>query len=44
MKEVEEMFEADFARSRRMEPGELEGKSFWFKLGVKLARSTSPIR
>lgn len=42
--EVEEMFEADFARSRRMERGELDRKSFWFKLGVKLARLTSPIQ
>ncbi len=42
--DVERMFEADFARSRQMEPGELEEKSFWFKLGVKLARLTSPIQ
>lgn len=42
--EVERMFEADFARSRRMEPGELDQKSFWFRLGVKLARLTSPIQ
>ena len=42
--EVERMLEADFARSRRMEPGELDRKSFWFKLGVKLARLTSPIQ
>ena len=38
------MFEDDFARSRIMEPGELDKKSFWFKLGVKLARLTSPIQ
>ena len=42
--EVEQMFEADFARSRIMEPGELDEKTFWFKLGVKLARLTSPIQ
>ena len=42
--EVEQMFEADFARSRIMEPTELDKKSFWFKLGVKLARLTSPIQ
>ena len=42
--DVERMFEADFARSRQMEPGELEQKSFWFKLGVKVARLTSPIQ
>jgi cardiolipin synthase len=42
--EVEQMFEDDFARSRQMEPGELDRKSFWFKLGVKLARLTAPIQ
>ena len=42
--DVERMFEADFSRSRRMEPGELDQKSFWFRLGVKLARLTSPIQ
>jgi cardiolipin synthase len=42
--EVERMFEDDFARSRLMEPGELDKKSFWFKLGVKVARLTSPIQ
>ena len=42
--EVERMFEADFEHSRRMEPGELDRKSFWFRLGVKLARLTSPIQ
>ena len=42
--DVERMFEADFARSRLMEPGELEQKSFWFKLGVRVARLTSPIQ
>ena len=42
--QVERMFEADFARSRRMEPGELDRKPFWFKLGVSPARLTSPIQ
>jgi cardiolipin synthase len=42
--EVEQMFEADFARARLMVPGELDQKSFWFKLGVKLARLTAPIQ
>ena len=42
--EVERMFEADFANSRRMQPGELDEKSFWFKLGVKVARLTAPIQ
>ena len=42
--DVERMFEADFARSREMESDELEDRSFWFKLGVKLARLTAPIQ
>ncbi len=42
--EVERMLEADFTRARRMEPGELDQKSFWFKLGVRVARLTSPIQ
>ncbi len=42
--EVERMFEADFARARMMEPGELDDKSFWFRLGVRLARLTAPIQ
>lgn len=42
--EVEQMFERDFARARMMEPGELDEKSFWFKLGTKLARLTAPIQ
>jgi len=42
--DVERMFEADFVRSRQMDPGELDKKSFWFKLGVRVARLTSPIQ
>ena len=42
--EVETMFEDDFARARRMEPGEYEMKPWWFRVGVRLARLTSPIQ
>jgi cardiolipin synthase len=42
--EVERMLEADFAASRRTYARELDEKSFWFKLGVRLARLTSPIQ
>ena len=42
--EVEEMLEADFARSRLMEPGEYDRKPWWFRLGVKLARLTAPVQ
>jgi cardiolipin synthase len=41
--EVEQMFEADFARSRVATAAELEQKSFWFKLAVKFARLLDPI-
>ncbi len=41
--DVERMFEDDFARSRLMEPGELDAKPYWFKVGVRLARLASPI-
>ncbi len=42
--EVERMFEADFARSRLMEQGEYDRKPWYFRLGVRVARLTSPIQ
>jgi len=42
--EVERMFEADFARSRVMDPGEYDRKSWWFRFGVRLARLTAPVQ
>ncbi len=41
--EVEQMFEADFAASRLMEPGELESKSYLFKIAVRVARLAAPV-
>ncbi len=41
---VEEMFEADFASSREMEPRDLENRPFWFKFAVRLARLTAPVQ
>ncbi len=41
--DVERMFEADFARSRLMEPGEYDLKPWYFRLGVRLARLMAPI-
>ncbi len=41
--EVERMFEADFARSRLMDAGELGLKPWWFRFGVRLARLTAPV-
>ena len=42
-REVEQMFEADFARSRVATAADLEERSFWFKLAVKFARLMDPI-
>jgi cardiolipin synthase len=41
--EVERMFEADFAKSTMIGPGEYSDRSLWFRLGVRLARLTSPL-
>jgi cardiolipin synthase len=40
---VEHMFEDDFKRSRLMEEGEYDRKPWYFRLGVRVARLTSPI-
>jgi cardiolipin synthase len=44
VEQVEQMFVDDFARSREMQPGDYTDKSFWFKLGVRLARLTAPVQ
>lgn len=44
VEEVEKMFEDDFARSRLMKGGEYDRKPWWFRLGVRFARLTSPIQ
>jgi len=44
VREVEQMFERDFERSRLMEAGEYDRKPWWFRLGVRLARLTAPIQ
>ena len=41
--QVERMFEEDFARSRLMREGEYAEKPLWFRIGVRLARLTSPL-
>lgn len=41
--DVERMFEADFARSRKMEPGEYDSKSYLYKVAVRLARLAAPV-
>ncbi len=41
---VEKMFITDFSNSRKMTKADIDEKSFWFKLGVRLARLTSPIQ
>jgi len=42
--QVERMFEADFARSRVMAPGEYDRKPWWFRFGARLARLTGPVQ
>jgi cardiolipin synthase len=41
--EVERMFEDDFAHATLVPDDEYSGKSFWFRLGVRLARLSSPL-
>jgi cardiolipin synthase len=41
--EVERMFEADFAKSRMIGPGEYSDRPLWFRLAVRMARLTSPL-
>jgi len=43
-KEIEEMLLADMEESVEMQPGDLDKKSYWFKLGTRLARLTAPIQ
>lgn len=40
---VEGMLREDFALSRRVAPGELDERSFWFRFGVSLSRLLAPI-
>jgi cardiolipin synthase len=42
--EIEQMLLDDFEKSVEMQPGDYENKSFWFKLGVRLARLTAPVQ
>ena len=42
--EIEQMLLDDFEKSREMQPGDYENRSFWFKLGVRLARLTAPVQ
>jgi cardiolipin synthase len=42
--QIERMLEDDFAHSRRMAPGEVDAKPWWFRFGVRLARLTAPVQ
>ncbi len=42
--EVEKMLLADMEKSVEMQSGDLDKKSFWFKLGTRLARLTAPVQ
>jgi cardiolipin synthase A/B len=43
VKDVEQMFVADFARSRKVAPTEYADRPYWFRFAVRLARLTSPM-
>lgn len=42
-RDVEQMFENDFANSRLMVPGEYDSKPYLFKVAVRLARLAAPV-
>ena len=42
-KQVETMLENDFARCREVRADDYSTRSWWFRLGVKLARLASPV-
>lgn len=42
--QIEQMLIADIEKSVEMQPGDLSSKSYWFKLGTRLARLTAPIQ
>ena len=42
--EHEQMLLADLEESVEMQPGDLHEKSFWFKLGTRLARLPAPVQ
>jgi cardiolipin synthase A/B len=42
--EIEKMLLADMEDCFEMQPGDLAKKSYWFRLGTRLARLTSPIQ
>ena len=42
-KDMEAMFELDFAHAEPIDPGELEKNSFWWRLGVNLSRLAAPV-
>jgi cardiolipin synthase len=44
LNEVEQMLLADFEKSKEMHRGDVENRSFWFKLAVRFARLTAPIQ
>jgi len=41
---VEQMLLPDLEESVEMQPGNLDKRSFWFKLGPHLARLTGPVQ
>ena len=42
-KEMEAMFEQDFAHAETIDPNDFEKKSFWWRFGVNLSRLAAPV-
>jgi len=42
-REMESMFEADFAHAETIDPGKLKDEPFWWRVGVKLSRLAAPV-
>ncbi len=44
IRDVEQMFKDDFSNARKMTKADIDEKSFWFKLKVRVARLTAPVQ
>ena len=42
--EIEQMLKDDFSQAKEMTKSDVDDRSFWFKLGTRLARLTSPVQ
>jgi cardiolipin synthase len=42
-REMEAMFEADFAHAEMIDPERLKDRPLWWRVGVKLSRLAAPV-